>query len=479
MAGALVPPANRLVRDWSADMNEATWRRLFDLIRDGFVVPVVGSRLLVGADGSTSLQAQVAQRLLADYDLDNAQPLPPFRELNEAVTRLLQMGNGGPRLQDLYADVHRAIDDVTAADTFTIPAPIRQLAEIADFRLFVTLTPDGLLARSLRQRCGVNEIIQSPMLPSTEKSDLPDDWAKRPGEVYLLYLFGKSRPAPVFAIHDEDVLEYAHNVIARENYVPAQFINELRQRYLLLIGCNFPEWLSRFFLRATSASRLLERREWLIEELRPDESLTCFLNIYSKDTHILSEIPPVEFVAELHRRWSTEHGGSTPSATVPATEVVPHGTMFFISYSRKTDLPQAEHIYQALLGLGVATGEVWFDRKTIEPGQDFSDEILAGIRSCRYFLPLLSEATNAREEAFVFKEWQEANDRKMSMNREFVFPIVVEKEFTPERYTAKPILDGNWARLDFCHAPEGVPDQRMTDTLTRLVRDARRPSRGD
>ena len=79
----------------------------------------------------------------------------------------------------------------------------------------------------------------------------------------------------------------------------------------------------------------------------------------------------------------------------------------------------------------------------------------------------------------MFKEWQEANDRKMSMNREFVFPIVVEKDFTPERYTAKPILDGNWARLDFCHAPEGVPDQRMTDTLTKLVRDARKPSRGD
>lgn len=460
-------------------MNEATWRRLFDLIRDGFVVPVVGSRLLVGADGRTSLQAQVAQHLLADYDLQLAQPLPPFRELNEAVTHLLQKGNGGPRLQDLYADVHRAINDVTGADTFTIPDPIRQLAEITDFHLFVTLTPDGLLARSLRQRCGVNEIIQSPMLPSTEKSDLPTDWAKQPGEVYLLYLFGKSRPAPVFAIHDEDILEYAHNVIARENYVPAQFLNELRQRNLLLIGCNFPEWLSRFFLRATSASRLLERREWLIEELRPDESLTCFLNIYSKDTQILSEIPPVEFVAELHRRWSAEHGGPTPTASVTAAEVVPRGTMFFISYSRITDLPRAERVYQALLGLGVTEGEVWFDRHTIEPGQSFRSEILAGIQSCRYFLPLLSEATNAREEAFVFTEWQEANERNMSMNREFLFPTVLDTDVSPERYTAKPVLDGGWARLDFCHAPDGVPDQRMTDKLTKLVRDARRPSRGD
>jgi hypothetical protein len=184
-------------------------------------------------------------------------------------------------------------------------------------------------------------------------------------------------------------------------------------------------------------------------------------------------------VAELHRRWSTEHGGGATPTGVTATEVVPRGTMFFISYSRKADLPRAEHVYQALLGLGVAEGEVWFDRHTLDPGQDFWNDILAGIRSCRYFLPLLSEATNAREEAFVFKEWHEANERKCSMNREFLFPIVVEKDFVPERYNAKPILDGDWARLDFCHAPDGVPDQRMTDKLTRLVRDARRPSRGD
>ena len=44
------------------------------------------------------------------------------------------------------------------ASNYAIPEPIRQLAEIADFRLFVTLTPDDLLARSLRKRCAVNEI---------------------------------------------------------------------------------------------------------------------------------------------------------------------------------------------------------------------------------------------------------------------------------------------------------------------------------
>jgi hypothetical protein len=454
-------------------MNEATWRRLLGLMRDGFVVPVIGARLLVGQDGRSSLQARVAERLLALYGVEvGERPLPLFRELNEAVTRLLTSGQHAPKLQDLYTDVYEAINEVTAAADFQIPTPIRQLAEITDFRLLVTLTPDDVLARSLRQRRAVDEVIHSPVLPSTEETDLPVDWAKRPSEAHLLYLFGKSRSAPMFAIHDEDVLEYAHNVIAREHYVPSKFLNELRQRNLLLIGCNFPEWLSRFFLRATSESRLSQRREWLIEEMQPTESLIYFLQSYSKDTEVLWQFPPVDFVAELHKRWTAERRPT--AAPPPRAEAVPTGAMFFISYSRGTDQPRAETLYQTLRQMGVDDGEIWFDRCSIEPGQDFRQRILDGIRTCRYFVPILSAAAMQRDEAFVFDEWRDANDRNQRMNRDFILPTIVDNEYHPERYTARPVTDGDWARLDFCHAPEGLPDARMKLRLTQLVRDARR-----
>jgi hypothetical protein len=63
------------------------------------------------------------------------------------------------------------------------------------------------------------------------------------------------------AIHDEDILEYAYHVIARQTRVPERFLNELRDRELLLIGCNFPEWLSRFFLRATNPGPLSQEQK--------------------------------------------------------------------------------------------------------------------------------------------------------------------------------------------------------------------------
>jgi deoxycytidylate deaminase len=451
-------------------MNDAIWKNLLRQISGGLVVPVLGPRLLVAGDGE-SLQRRVAERLLNQYGVEAAaDDLPPFRELNAAVARLKSVAHNP---QDLYADIHDALRALTADDA-AIPQPIRQLAQISDFRLFVTLTPDDLLARCLRQQRAVNEIVYSPRLPTSEFRDLPRDWHERPGEVQLLYLFGKSHVAPMFAIHDEDVLEYAHNLIARGSQVPNDFLGELQERSLLLIGCNFPDWLSRFFLRLTNKGRLSEktRREWLIDELRPEEPLTCFLLSYSKDTEILGQISPPEFVAELHRRWMEEHGAAAGTRQTATGESVPRGAMFFISYSRGTDLPRAEALFQALLGMGVTKGEVWFDRQAIEPGQDFSHRIYDGIAGCRYFLPLLSEGANRREEAFVFREWRAANERRQGMNREFVYPLIVDPDNVPERYTADPVRA--WSGIHYGHAPEGAPDVDTAAKLKAMVRDARR-----
>jgi hypothetical protein len=453
-------------------MSEASWKRLINKIREGNVVPIVGPRLLVNANGQ-SIQAQIASRLIESNGMEVGDiALPPFCELNEAVSRL----KGNVREQDLYDSVSEAIDAVVRAPDFVIPPPIRRLAQISGFRLFVTLTPDGLLAQSLRQRCTVNEIIHSLKLSASEGTDLPRDWKARPGEVYVLYLFGKSCSSPSFAIHDEDVLEYAHNVIARGSQVPSIFLDELKGRNLLLVGCNFPDWLQRFFLRATNQTRLSkeDRRAWLIEPLGPEESLTCFLRSYSKETEILSQTAPAEFVTQLHQRWMAELGGGSAQDSSTDEDVVPDGVLFFISYSRQTDRLHAESLYRALIKLGVTENEVWFDRKSIDPGQDYKRGIFDGIRNCKYFLPLLSKACDAREEGFVFTEWDEANKRLSAMNREFVFPVVVDAEFKPECYRAKPAARWSDDHLDFAYAPDGTPDDRFEAKLKKLLRDARR-----
>lgn len=462
-------------------MNDSAWNRLLQKIQESNVVPIIGSRLLVDTDGE-SLPAKIARRLLDDAAKSTDKQLPPlptpdpahelnpFRDLNEAISVLKESFEA----QDLYDMVNDAIRNVLPDDV-PIPAPIRQLAHISGFRLYVTLTPDDLLARVLRKRIAVNEIVHSPNLPTSEGKDLPSDWKSRAGEVQLLYLFGKARSAPMFAIHDEDVLEYAHNVISHGSQVPTGFLAELQQRNLLLLGCNFPDWLTRFFLRATNLRRLSEkdRRTWLIEPLRPEESLTVFLRCYSKETEVLSQDSPVEFVDELYTRWMAAYGSLGASRTTEE-KPQPQRAMFFLSYSRPTDMTNAESLYQALLKQGVSEGDVWFDRKTIDPGQDFQRKILDGISGCRYFVPVISKAVDRRTEGWVFTEWDEACSRLRQMNSEFVLPVIVDAEYNPEVYGAKPVWEWRQRHIDFGWAPAGVPDARLADTLKRLVREARR-----
>lgn len=457
-------------------MNETAWNRLIDKIDESNVVPIVGCRLLLGADGQLSLQEQIAKRLLQDYGASAETSLPRFRELNEAVSILRR---SGAEQQDLYDYVHGAIRGVLhppdPAPRPPIPKAIQQLSEISGFRLYVTLTPDDLLAQSLAEQRAVNEIVHSPNLPTSETNDLPSDWKSRSGEVQLLYLFGKSRSAPMFAIHDEDMLEYAHNVIAHGSQVPIAFLGELQQRNLLLIGCNFPDWLIRFLLRSFNKKRLSEkdRRAWLIEPLRPEESLTVFLQSYSKETELLSQDSPEDFVAALHSRWMTTHGRD--GADLPPDEKSPpRGVMFFISYSRTTDSAEAVSMCGALQKLGVTDGEIWFDRRTIEPGADYQRRILDGIQGCTYFLPLVSKGVDDRHRGFVFREWEEASNLLPEMNREFVLPVIVDPEYNPEAYSPRPVWEWRQRKIDFGHAPGGAPDARLEAKLKALIRDARR-----
>jgi len=378
-------------------------------------------------------------------------------------------------LQDLYTDVHEVIESIVTEVALDPPPAIQQIAEIADFRLLATTTPDDLLARCLRQRRAVDEVIHAPKLPTSEWHDLPADWSTRAGTAHLLYLFGKSRGAPVFAIHDEDILEYAHNVIAHGSHVPVAFLGALQERSLLLIGCSFPDWLGRFFLRLANKSRLSEKakREWLVEAPGADATgLTTFLRAHTSDTELLSDMAPTEFVAELHRRWMAEAGARPNINGAMATDRRP-AAMFFISYSRPSDLRSAQALYEALRELGVAEGEIWFDRLDIEPGEDFRQRIFEGIQGCSYFLPVLSLASQQRAEAFVFREWRAANERAAGMNRDFIVPLVVNADSDPSLYTARPVL--GWRdTLHFGHAPDGVPDEPTRRRLNELIRAARR-----
>ena len=140
---------------------EEFWEELLAQIEAGQVIPVVGPELLtvVADDRELPLYQVLAERLLAKYGLvarvaepegdpvpnGNTVALRPYHELNDAVCALAQRGR---RVQDLYRpinDLLRALLETPAAAALQ---PLRDLAVASGFRLFVSTTPDDLLARA-------------------------------------------------------------------------------------------------------------------------------------------------------------------------------------------------------------------------------------------------------------------------------------------------------------------------------------------
>src|SRR5215813_1843417 len=283
---------------------EEFWEELLAQIEAGGVIPVVGPELLtVVVDGrSAPLYRLLAERLLAKYGLTAseaslesvAEPnketvsLRPDHELNDAVCALAQRGR---RVQDLYRPINEQLKALVESPAEALLQPLRALASISGFKLFVTTTPDDLLARAIdAERYGgmakTEHIVFAPKLASGALNDLPE--VRSSGYTAVCYLFGKASPSPfVFAIHDEDTLEFLHTMQINAAESLKRLFSELRTQNLLLIGCNFADWLSRFFIRLANTQRLADnrgKREFLIEESADSSgSLTLFFERFSPD----------------------------------------------------------------------------------------------------------------------------------------------------------------------------------------------------
>ena len=313
------------------------WEDLLDFIEHQRVIPVVGAELLTIEEGGRSvpLYRAVAECLLNKYGfsaaaLPGGEVLREHRELNDAVCALAPP----MRVKDLYRPVHDILERLLVKQTELLP-PLRELASIRHFDLFVTTTPDDLMARALNAvrfngAAQTDQIEYAPRLPTERRRDLPEVPSSKYSAVF--YLFGKADVSPFYAIHDEDALEFPYSLQAGNG--PERVFSQLRSRDLLLIGCSFGDWLSRFFLRLVNAERLSSdrlKKEFLVGvDLAEDRNLTVFLERFSKD----SRCYPMDartFVAELFRRWSERN----PLAPPPDERAAPSpGGTIFISYCR-------------------------------------------------------------------------------------------------------------------------------------------------
>jgi hypothetical protein len=464
---------------------EEFWEDLLAFIEDRRVIPVVGAELLtVEEDGKqVPLYRVVADRLLSKYGLSSSglpggETLREHHELNDAVCVLARAGR---RIKDLYRPVNEILAKILAENT-AVTEPLRQLAAIQHFDLFATTTPDDLLARAVNDvRFGgakqTDEIEYAPKLPTDRRRDIPEVMSSK--YVAVFYLFGKADVSPFYAIHDEDALEFPYTMQAGNG--PERMFSQLRSRNLLLIGCSFADWLSRFFLRLSNSERLSSdqrtKKEFFVgEETTHDPNFIIFLERFSQDSRFYP-VNAGEFVAELYRRWSARNPTASVSLATAAesaanqpTENSGTGTIF-ISYS-SDDIGAARRLFADLQEIG---GDVaWFDKSALKPGDDWDQQLRSAVQRCGWFLPLLSENTQQRTEGYFRLEWNGAAERSKRIHgRKFIFPIVIDPIYTgdTDRYAFVPDA---FKAVQYCHAPGGQISDELKAELREQLRTLRR-----
>jgi hypothetical protein len=459
---------------------EDFWGDLLAFIEDGRVIPVIGEELaaIEIAGEQVPLYRAVAERLLKRYGMTAGSgiTLRANHELNDAVVAL--SGPGGKRIRDLYRPVHDILVQLLA----TVPEPLeplRKLAGIRHFDLFASSTPDDLLAKALNKvrfggDTGTDEIEYAPKLPTERRRDIPE--VTPPGYTAVFYLFGKADVAPFYAIHDEDALEFPYTLQAGNG--PERMFSQLRSRNVLLIGCGFADWLSRFFLRMSNSERLSSdqrnKKEFLVgADCASNQDFTVFLQRFSQDSRYYATDARA-FVDELYKRWTERNPTletQTPVAAQPGATASGSGSAIFISYAHE-DLAAAKQLVSDLSDIG---GEIaWFDKSALKSGDDWHPHIMSAIQRCSFFLPLMSRQTEGRTEGYFREEWAEAAERtRRIQGKKFIFPVVVDPDYGGDMGSYK-LVPEPFKAFQYSHAPGGKMNDALRAEMTEQLRSLRR-----
>ncbi len=436
-------------------LDDIFWDDLLYAIGEGKVVPIVGRDLLLinTEKGPRPFHRIVAERLAAQLRVP-IDRLPAEFDMNSVACAYKEL-NGDP------AAVNSAVARILRSLSVPISEPLKLLAEIPNFNLFLSTTIDSLLEEAIASVRGARPAVVA-FPPASNLLDYDDSLIRTYGSLvfHILGLVSSSSP---FAVTEGQMLEQMHEFMTSEAR-PVKLIAKLQQSHLLILGVDFPDWLARFLLRFARKNPLWDSRS--ITEVFADpralkEDFPQFLRYFStpKST-IYPGGSPADFVRELHDRWFAKSAKET--AAVPSGEITPWipGSIFISHASEDHDA--AFRLADELTKAGL---EVWVDRR-LNAGDGFRDIINYHIRECCAFVAVLSQNTNNEDGPgrWFRDEWFQARDlnkRFTGTNRNFLFPAIIDET---------PSSDINAVRRDVfgcsaVRAPAGVPPAELIGQL--------------
>lgn len=378
-------------------LNDRGWMLLLSEISKGNVIPIIGDELFsLKINGqSLSLKSYIAQQLCkklgVQEDLDVTQLsskfFDPYWDNIDS---------------DPYYETCQILKDLENSQYFSSNL-LKELLTIDQFKLVLTTSFGQFVFKVMEEVWGKGKVKNLWYEKHTAKDDIDDI-----SQPVCYQIFGKANVCPnSFVLSEDDMLDFVSNLMS-ENFRPKKLFNLLRDKYLLVIGCNYPNWLFRFFLHSmkTSSNAVSSSRIGLVADSKLDSQLIGFLSRMRTSIHDDAE----NFISELVSRYK-EFKSEDLNKEV------------FISYASE-DYETASLIADTFKRLGIG---VWFDKASLEPGDEYVKSIKKNIEDCKAFVPILSKNVLNPGRRFYKREWTWANEEiEWRGSDSFIYPIQID-----------------------------------------------------
>ncbi len=148
--------------------------------------------------------------------------------------------------------------------------------------------------------------------------------------------------------------------------------------------------------------------------------------------------------------------GDAPDPTPPLPSV-------FLSYA-SADRAAARLLRDCLAEAGL---DVWLDEEELAGGEAWDAKIRNQIRTCTYFMPIISATTEVRREGYFRREWRLAVERTLDLADDVMFlvPVVIDDTRDAGARVPEKFFTVQWLRV-----PGGEPTPALRELAGRLVR---------
>ena len=138
------------------------------------------------------------------------------------------------------------------------------------------------------------------------------------------------------------------------------------------------------------------------------------------------------------------------------------GPSVFLSYA-SADRAAARALRDTLAAAGL---DVWLDEEELAGGEAWDAKIRNQIRTCTYFMPVISATTEQRREGYFRREWRQAVERTLDQADDVLFLVPVVIDDTRDRGARVPekFLSVQWLRT-----PGGAVTPELQQLAARLA----------